>query len=94
MRGHLFFRREYFGEGEHIVVSDRISKALILGYMKLGGIQMQITCTSVKTLTDAYENPEMYKNLVVRVGGYSEYFSVLSDELKKMIINRTIQKIK
>ena len=66
-------------------------KALIMGYMDLGGIQMQITCTSLETLLDAYENPDMHKNLVVRVGGYSEYFTALTDELKKMIINRTIQ---
>ena len=68
-------------------------KALILGYMKLGGIQMQITCTSLKTLMEAYENPDLHKNLVVRVGGYSEYFQKLSDDLKKMVINRTIQKM-
>lgn len=70
---------------------NSVLKALILGYMQLGGIQMQITCTSVKTLREAYDNPELYKNLVVRVGGYSEYFCRLSDDLKKMIINRTIQ---
>ena len=63
------------------------------GYMKLGGIQMQITCTSAQTLMEAYENPDLHKNLVVRVGGYSEYFQKLSDELKKMVINRNIQKM-
>jgi len=68
-------------------------KALISGYMKLGGIQMQITCTSAQTLMEAYENPDLHKNLVVRVGGYSEYFQKLSDDLKKMVINRTIQKM-
>lgn len=68
-------------------------KALILAYMKLGGIHMQITCTSLEILKEAYENPDMHKNLVVRVGGYTEYFQNLSDELKKMVINRTIQKM-
>ena len=71
---------------------DDTLKALILGYMQLGGVHMQITCTSTKMLMEAYENPDMHKNLVVRVGGYSEYFHRLSDGLKKMIINRTIQK--
>ena len=42
-------------------------------------------------LEEAYINPEDHKNLVVRVGGYSDYFYRLSDELKRMIINRTIQ---
>lgn len=68
-------------------------KALILSYMQLGGIQMQITCISAQTLQEAYKNPDMHKNLVVRVGGYSEYFHALSDDLKKMIINRTIQEM-
>lgn len=72
---------------------DATLKALISGYMKLGGIQMQITCTSAQTLMEAYVNPDLHKNLVVRVGGYSEYFQKLSDDLKKMVINRTIQKM-
>ena len=72
---------------------DEILKALILGYLKLGGVQMQITCSSLEMLLDAYKNPDLYKNLVVRVGGYSEYFNNLTDELKKMIINRTIQQM-
>ena len=70
---------------------DDVMKGLILGYMSLGGIQMQITCISAEQLQQAYENPELHKNIVVRVGGYSEYFSRLSDELKRMVINRTIQ---
>ena len=70
---------------------DAILKALILGYMKQGGIQMQITCLSRQLLEAAYQNPEDYKNLVVRVGGYSEYFYRLSDELKRMVIDRSIQ---
>ena len=70
---------------------NEVLKALILGYMKQGGIQIQITCISRKLLEEAYLNPEDHKNLVVRVGGYSEYFYRLSDELKRMIIDRTIQ---
>ncbi len=69
-----------------------ILKALILSYMEMGGIQMQITCISEELLQEAYKNPDEHKNLVVRVGGYSEYFYRLTDELRKMILNRTIQK--
>ena len=72
--------------------NNDILKALILSYFQMGGLQMQITCVSEKMLKEAYENPELHRNLVVRVGGYSEYFIRLSDDLKKMIINRTIQK--
>ncbi len=70
---------------------NEILKSLILGYMQLGGLQMQITCASAQMLKEAYDHPDMHRNLVVRVGGYSEYFCVLPDDLKKMIINRTIQ---
>ena len=72
---------------------NEILKALILGYLKLGGVQMQITCSSLENLLDAYKNPELHKNLVVRVGGYSEYFINLTDDLKRMVINRTIQQM-
>lgn len=71
--------------------NDDVLKALILGYMKQGGIQLQITYASGEELLDAYEHPEHHGNLIVRVGGYSEYFNRLSDELKRMIINRSIQ---
>jgi pyruvate-formate lyase len=39
----------------------------------------------------AYENPEKYKNIVVRVAGFSEYFYRLTDEMKKVVLRRTIQ---
>lgn len=71
-------------------IDNKVLQSLILGYIQLGGIQMQITCTDKKMLMEAYENPEMHKNLVVRVGGYSEYFYRLSDELKRLIITRMI----
>ena len=60
-------------------------------YFEKGGMQMQITCISKETLEEAYQNPDFHKNLVVRVGGYSEYFYRLSDELKRMVIDRSIQ---
>ena len=71
--------------------NENVLKALILGYMKQGGIQLQITYASREELLDAYEHPEHHGNLIVRVGGYSEYFNRLSDDLKRMVINRTIQ---
>ena len=73
-------------------INDNNLKALILGYMQLGGMQMQITCADAKTLQEAYDNPDLHRNLVVRVGGYSDYFWKLSDDLKRMILSRTIHK--
>lgn len=69
----------------------RISlKALIQGYMQLGGIQIQITLTSKEDLMDALVHPEKHEDLVVRVGGYSEYFNKLTPDLQKVIIDRTL----
>lgn len=67
-------------------------QALVLGYMALGGLQMQLSCVSAETLQDAYEHPDLHRNLVVRVGGYSDYFNNLTDEMKRMVIQRSIHK--
>ena len=64
--------------------------ALIKGYFAQGGIQVQLTVTSVEELQDAMVHPERHKDLIVRVGGYSAYFNNLSEEVKKAIIQRNI----
>ena len=62
--------------------------------MQKGGAQLQLTCMSKETLLDAYAHPENYNNLIVRVGGFSEYFNRLEDPIKKGGINRTVQSAK
>ncbi|HEY3360013.1 MAG TPA: pyruvate formate lyase family protein [Polyangia bacterium] len=62
---------------------------LIAGYFRQGGMQFQPNLVSREMLLDAYQHPEKYKNLVVRIAGYCAYFNDLSDELKKEIIDRT-----
>lgn len=71
-------------------IDNDIIRTLISGYFDRGGMQMQITCVSRQMLAEAYENPEMHRNLSVRVAGYSEYFHRLSDDLKRLVIERTI----
>ncbi|MEW6078273.1 MAG: pyruvate formate lyase family protein [Thermodesulfobacteriota bacterium] len=64
--------------------------AAIFGtFFKKGGMQFQPNVIDRKILLEAYENPEKHKYLLVRVAGYCAYFNDLSDELKKIIINRT-----
>lgn len=70
-------------------IDRHILRSLILAYMRLGGMQLQITCVSRETLEAAYADPDSYRNLVVRVGGYSEYFYRLDDTLKRKILERT-----
>ncbi len=64
-------------------------KPLVTGYFKLGGMQIQVNCISKDEMIAALEHPEKHENLMVRVGGYTEYFNRLSPELKKTVIERT-----
>ncbi|MEA4824507.1 MAG: pyruvate formate lyase family protein [Clostridiaceae bacterium] len=64
-------------------------RALTLGYFAAGGMQLQVTCQSREDLLDALEHPERHKSLIVRVGGYSEYFVRLSPALQSCILAKT-----
>jgi formate C-acetyltransferase len=41
------------------------------------------------TLREAQKHPELYRDLIVRVAGYSDYFNDLGEDLQNEIINRT-----
>ena len=62
---------------------------LIKAYMARGGFQMQINVTDAETLRRAKETPEQYSDLVVRIGGYSDYFVHLSSNMHDEVILRT-----
>ena len=64
-------------------------KPLVTGFFEKGGMQLQISCISREDMLDAMEHPEKYENLIVRIGGYSEYFNRLSHALKLDVIKRT-----
>ena len=61
-------------------------------FLTSGGMQLQPNIIDRDILIDAYNNPDKYKYLMVRVAGYCAYFNELSDDLKKIIINRTCYK--
>jgi formate C-acetyltransferase len=63
--------------------------ALFKTFFQKGGMQFQPNVLNRQILLDAYQNPEKYPHLLVRVAGYCAYFNHLSDDLKKIIINRT-----
>ena len=54
-----------------------------------GGIEMQVNVVDKATLEDARVHPEDHKDLIVRIGGYSDYFTRLSSVLQQEIIDRT-----
>jgi len=57
-------------------------------YMDLGGIQMQLNAVNRKTMIDAKKKPEKYRNLIVRVWGWSGYFVELDEKYQDHIIDR------
>ena len=65
--------------------------AYLRGYFDQKGMHVQYNVVSRETLLDAQKNPDKYKNLVVRVAGYSALFTTLSRSLQDDIINRTEQ---
>ena len=64
--------------------------ALARAYFAGGGQQYTVTVISPEDLIDAKKNPENHRNLIVRVGGYSDYFVNLSEELQDNVIERTL----
>ena len=66
-----------------------VMKALIKTYLQRGGFELQINVTDKKMLQEAVKNPEQYRDLVVRIGGYSDYFTRLSAEMQQEVILRT-----
>lgn len=65
--------------------------ALIRSYFKMGGHHIQFNVVNADTLRHAQQRPELYKNLIVRVAGYSDYFNDLGEDLQNEIISRTAQ---
>ena len=58
-------------------------------YFKMGGLHFQLNYVTREELIKAKENPDKYKNLRVRVSGFSDYFRLLNEDLQDEIILRT-----
>ncbi len=65
--------------------------ALVRTYFNLDGHHIQFNVVDRKTLLDAQQRPEEYRDLIVRVAGYSDYFNNLNKDLQDEIIARTEQ---
>lgn len=69
--------------------SCSVMLALIKTYMQRGGFEIQINVTDRETLLDAVQHPENHRDLVVRIGGYSDYFVTLSSNMQQEVLLRT-----
>jgi formate C-acetyltransferase len=63
--------------------------SLIGAYFGMGGEQLQPTVVSTEVLRAARETPELYRDVIVKVGGYSAYFTDLGHEIQNEIIERS-----
>lgn len=71
---------------------DRLA-AILRTYFNLGGIQLQINYLSADELIKAKEEPEKYRNLRVRVTGFSGFFTSFDEELQDEIIDRHLHTV-
>jgi len=63
--------------------------SLIRTYFKFGGHHIQFNIVDTATLHDAQQHPDEYRDLLVRVAGYSDYFNDMTTQLQNEIIART-----
>jgi formate C-acetyltransferase len=75
------------------MLSDRVNRskvrAMLNVYFQKGGMELQINAVDSEMLRAAQKNPEQYRDLVVRIAGFSEFFVNLTPEMQEEIINRT-----
>jgi len=62
---------------------------LVRSYFRMNGHHIQFNVVDANTLRHAQKHPEKYRNLIVRVAGYSDYFNDLGLDLQNEIIERT-----
>lgn len=77
---------------EQLVKNDENFEKLVYlfeTYFKMGGTHFQLTYVSKEDLINAKKSPDKYKNLRVRVSGFSDYFVFLNEGLQDEIIQRT-----
>ncbi len=81
------FQKEQFASETGIASFVALAKT----YFRIGGQTLQVNVLSKEELLDAYEHPEKHENLIVRVGGFSAYFTTLEKGLQENIIRRSEQ---
>ncbi len=77
---------------EQLVKNDENFEKLVFlfeAYFQMGGTHFQLTYVSKEDLINAKKTPDKYKNLRVRVSGFSDYFVFLNEGLQDEIIKRT-----
>ena len=71
--------------------SPGIVESLIATHFELGGTQINLNVVDAATVLEAYDDPAKHPDLVVRVTGFSAFFSSLSPEMRKFVVDRMIR---
>lgn len=85
---NMKFSRKMFGDAS----CDRM-RSLIHTYLDRGGFELQINVLDRETLLLAQKHPEQYRDLLVRIGGYSDYFVKISPQMQAEILERTAHEV-
>ncbi|MDD4689675.1 MAG: pyruvate formate lyase family protein [Eubacteriales bacterium] len=81
---NMKFSKEMFGK--HLEKTNSLLKT----YFKKGGAQAMITVLGREDLENALKEPEKYKNLIVRLGGFSARFVELDPKIQQEVLSRTM----
>ncbi|UKI32434.1 MAG: hypothetical protein L6W00_02250 [Lentisphaeria bacterium] len=65
--------------------------ALMEAHFELGGTLININIVDAEKILAAHANPELYPDLIVRVTGFSAYFTSLSKEFRQLVVDRLIR---
>ncbi len=85
----LEFHQSVFANQEGI---EKVAQ-LVKRFVDLGGHQLQLNAVNVERLLDAQKNPENYRQLVVRIWGWSAYFVELDKEYQDHVIARQVYSV-
>lgn len=69
--------------------TTRKVRRLLEAYFRQGGSQLQINVVDARALREAYEDPGKHRDLIVRVGGFSDNFVMLDRAMQREILKRT-----
>jgi formate C-acetyltransferase len=82
---NMKFARSLFSNPQSI---QRL-KDLVLTFLQRGGFETQVNVVDAEVLRQAQAHPEEFRDLVVRIGGYTDYFTRLTPEMQAEVILRT-----
>lgn len=81
---NMKFSRALFAGGD----AEQGLRNLILTFLRRGGFELQMNVVDNDLLIKAKENPDAYRDLVVRIGGYTDYFTRLSPQMQEEVLLR------